>query len=165
MSSEWTLDLPQSNNQEVKKMKTTSNNRGQRPPVLRNQTGQCLTIKPKPAGKPRRPHLTRFRTALRHADSELMRAMKEFRDGLKTPAEANDFFDIEERANTQIMDLFESVRSYCEEDLDRPFAAEFIGFATAAEHELCRFVTERSLLCQEIVDAVEMAEFDNDHSF
>src|SRR5438093_11833821 len=158
MSSELTLDLPQSNNQEVKKMKTMLNNRGQQPLVLKNQTGQRLAIKPKPAGKPRRPHLTRFRTALRRADSELMRAMKEFRDGLKTFAEGSDFFAIEERANTQIMDLFESVRSYCEEDLNRPLAAEFIGFACAAEQELCRFVAERSILCQEILEAVEMAE-------
>jgi hypothetical protein len=146
-------------------MTSKSNRGGPRSPVLKNQTGQCLAIKPKAAGKPRRPHLTRFRTALRRADSELMRATKEFRDGLKTLSEATDFFDIEERANTQIMDLFESVRSYCEEDLNRPLAAEFIDFANAAEYELCRFVAERSILCQEIVEAVEMAEFEIDYSF
>lgn len=141
------------------------NRDGQRPAVLKSETGHRLVPKPGPSGKPRRPHLTRFRTALRHADSELMRAMKEFRDSLKTVDDGTAFFDIEERANTKITDLFESVRSYCEESLDRPLAAEFIGFANQAQHELCRFVAERSILCQETVEAVETAELDNDHGF
>jgi hypothetical protein len=146
-------------------MKKPNIRRGQAPSVLKNQTTRRLATKPKSTGKGRRPNLSPLRTALRRADTRLMRALKEFRETLKDLENHSDYIGIERSALEEIIEVFESVRAYCDEDPERPFAAEIGGFATAAEHELCRFVTERSLLCQEIVEAVEMAEFDNDHSF
>ena len=141
---------------------TKINRGGAQPTVLKAKTGRRLTAKTR---KPRRPHLRRFRTALRRAERDLMRAMKEVRESLETLGRATAFFDIEGRATEQIIDHFESVRAYCEENLNQPLAAEFIGFANSAEQELCRFVAERCILCQEIIEAMEMAELENEQGF
>jgi hypothetical protein len=135
---------------------------GQAPSVLKNQTTPRLATKPKSTGKGRRPNLSPLRTALCRADRELLSAMKKLADAEKQFGEGADFISIEKSALDKIIGLFEEVRWKCEEDLDRPLAAEIIGFATVAEHELCRFVTERSLLWQGIVNALETAEFDNE---
>lgn len=131
--------------------------------VLKNKTGKRLANKGASRGKTRYRGFSRLRTALRRADMQLSRAMKEFRDTLKHFEDGTDFIGIEKSALDEITDLFETVRSHCEEDLNRPFALEVIGFATAAEHKMCEFVTERSLLCQEIVNALETAQFEADN--
>jgi hypothetical protein len=131
--------------------------------VLKNQTGKRFANQGASSGKSRYRDFSRLRSALRRADLQLTRAMKEFRDTLKDFEDSTDFIGIEKSALDEITDLFDAVRSHCEEDPNRPFAGEIIGFANAAEEEMYRFVTERSLLCQEIVDALETAQVEADN--